>query len=324
MFNHEDFKQTETVFNNIYLGVVENNNDPTEAGRVQIRIAGLHTPVKKRSVNEGIPTSELPWALPMMPVMAGGVSGLGYNGVPRQGDWVAIFFIGGDHNNPIYMGVIKGKPVTTSDNSKGFNDPEGVYPDKLNQPDWNTTTNEIKEEKNANLATLEPTAIADPVYTENTIFKSPKDGIVVEYDSTAGKERWQVYHKASKSYVEIASNGDMILKSTNNKFEIATSGRQVFVGNNSVEQVDGTVTETVGSTKSETVGGAVTETYNTSQTTNVDGNLVINVTGKVDIIGNEVDIDGGGTPAGVVQGACLCPFIAAPHIQVSSNVKASQ
>lgn len=250
MFNHETFNQTDTSFNHIYLGVVENNNSPSKDGRVQVRIAGLHTPQKNKNNITGVPTDELPWALPMMPITTGAVSGLGYNGVPRQGDWIALFFIGGNHNNPVYFGALKATPVTAVDSEVGFNDPDGKYPLEAGQSDWNKEgrgdgSEEIKTIKDENLETFEPASPAEPTYPNNTVFETPDGGIVVEYDSTPTKERWHVFHKASKSYVEIGPTGDMVMKSTGDKYEISAKGRKIFIKENDDQQIDGALTITV-------------------------------------------------------------------------------
>lgn len=44
-------------------GVVENNRDPSGAGRCQVRVIAHNTPVK-----EDLPTTSLPWAYPVMPL----------------------------------------------------------------------------------------------------------------------------------------------------------------------------------------------------------------------------------------------------------------
>ena len=335
MFNHETFNQTDTNFNHIYLGVVEDNNDPDKAGKVLVRIAGIHTPKKVKGKTEGIPTDELPWALPMMPMA--GVSGLGYNGVPKQGDWIALFFRGGNHNNPVYFGSLKGTPISPIDTDIGFNDPDGEYPKEVGVPDWNKEARgdgveTLKGIKDANLETFEPTSPAEPSYPNNLVFETPDDGIVVEYDSTPTKERWHVFHKASKSYIEIHPNGDMVMKSTNNRFEITTNDRKIFVKNNDTKQVDGNETKDILGTMLETITGAVTEDYKDAQTTDVGGALVINVggaaninaTGKATIVGNEVENDGGGgSIAGNVTGNCMC-ILGVPHPDISAKVTSSR
>lgn len=296
MFNHDTFKQTDTTFNGIYIGCVEDNKDPEKMGRVRVRIAGLHTPKKEKTNTGGIPTDELPWCMPANSTIGGSVSGIGDYGVPVQGSWVALFFIGGDHNNPIYFATISGNPQSTADTSVGFNDPDGVHPNIVGEPDWNREARgegTIKDIKNNNLETFEPVSTAEPEYPYNDVYEGQNNGLVVERDSTPNKERWHVYHKASKSYFEILENGDMVMKSTNNKYEITTNDRKVFVKNNDTQQIDGALTLTVG--------------------------------GKVDIIGTLVDIDGGsGSPLGVVTKACKCAFTGQDHPDFSSNVKASK
>ena len=74
--------------NGFYRGVVEDNKDPLKAGRVRVRIHGLHTSKKLKSDIEGIPTNELPWAEPCMPIHEGSVSGFGAWAVPLQGSHV--------------------------------------------------------------------------------------------------------------------------------------------------------------------------------------------------------------------------------------------
>lgn len=320
MFAHENFSNIETAFNNVYIGVVEDNDDPDKLGRCRTRILGLHTSKKIKEAEEGIPTNELPWAIPANPISGGSVSGLGLNGVPVQGSWVAIFFIGGNHNFPVYFASIGGNPTEASDTSKGFNDPDGVYPSILNEPDWNkyARSGALNAEKNGNLETFEPSSAAAPVYPKNTVFETPDSGIIVEYDSSPGAERWHVYHKASKAYMEIKANGDTIFKSTNDHYEITANNRKVFVKTNDTQQIDGNVAITIGGTLGITVGGNVTLT-STGGTINVDAN------GKATVKGDEVEIDGGGgTITGVVCKQNICPLLGSPHIDASTKVTASQ
>jgi uncharacterized protein (TIGR02594 family) len=54
------------------IGIVEERNDPLQMGRVKVRIHGHHTFDKQL-----IPTADLPWAFPVMPITHGGVSGVG-------------------------------------------------------------------------------------------------------------------------------------------------------------------------------------------------------------------------------------------------------
>ena len=46
-----------------FTGVVEDRNDPFKIGRVRVRCLGYHTPDKEK-----IPTEDLPWAYPVLPL----------------------------------------------------------------------------------------------------------------------------------------------------------------------------------------------------------------------------------------------------------------
>lgn len=70
--------------------------------------------------------------------------------------------------------------------------------------------------------------------------------------------------------------------------------------------------------------GSVELTSNKNLTVTVGGDMNASVTGKATINASEVDLVGtGGTPLGVVQGACTCAFTGAPHVMVSAKVKGS-
>lgn len=115
----------------IYRGVVEDNSsDPQEAGRIKVRIFGIHTSKKTKSSDgrEGIPTEELPWAEPALSLFEGSISGFGAFTIPLQGSHVFLFFEGGNPMKPIYFASAPGRPREKPDTSKGFNDPDGNYP----------------------------------------------------------------------------------------------------------------------------------------------------------------------------------------------------
>ena len=87
-----------------FIGVVEDRNDPLKAGRVRVRCLGHHS----EDVIE-IPTEELPWATPMMPVTAGANSGIGMS--PHfliEGTWVVGFFRDPAKQEPVIMGALPG------------------------------------------------------------------------------------------------------------------------------------------------------------------------------------------------------------------------
>jgi hypothetical protein len=93
-----------------WVGVVENRQDPEKLGRCKVRIFGYHTD------DVGIlPTKELPWATPMMPMTSASTSGVGTAPVgPVEGTWVVGWFLDGEEKQqPIMMGTFAGKTDKT-------------------------------------------------------------------------------------------------------------------------------------------------------------------------------------------------------------------
>ena len=126
---------------NWFVGVVEDREDPLKAGRVRVRCLGYHSEDLTK-----IPKDDLPWASVMMPVTAGGNSGIGNS--PHfllEGTWVVGFFRDPSMQEPIIMGTLPGKNTSTTTDEHiaassavggfstkgGFKDPKGVYPTAL-------------------------------------------------------------------------------------------------------------------------------------------------------------------------------------------------
>ena len=87
-----------------YTGCVENRNDPLKLGRCQVRIVGLHT--ENKTV---LPTADLPWAYPVMPITSAGTSGVGTAPIgPVEGSWILITFMDPDQQQPIMLGTLGG------------------------------------------------------------------------------------------------------------------------------------------------------------------------------------------------------------------------
>jgi predicted chitinase len=90
-----------------WIGVVEDRDDPLKVGRCRVRILGYHLDNK-----EVLPTPELPWAMPMMPITSASLSGKGSSPVgPLEGTWVMGFFMDGkDKQQPMMLGSVGGLP----------------------------------------------------------------------------------------------------------------------------------------------------------------------------------------------------------------------
>lgn len=229
MFKWENLQNNNTEFNGIYLGVVEDNVDPNKAGRVRVRIAGLHSENKINSEDDGIPTNGLPWAIPAVPIAEGGASGNGIFSVPVQGSWIVLFFIGGDHNNPVYFASIAGFPKTKRSSNDGFSDPSGKYPLILNEPDWAPNArNSGTIIKHTTTTGPEPTSSYATQYPYNTVWNTRDNGPMFEMDATPDAERLHLYHKASDSYMLIHPNGDFVTKSTSNSYIVADGNLSLY------------------------------------------------------------------------------------------------
>lgn len=99
----------------IYIGVVEDRNDPLHIGRVRARVVGLH--IHDKTV---LPTDDLPWAMLMQPATNGtGSSPVG----PAEGTSVVIMFNDWPENQqPIVIGILGGIPQGDPVNIDKFED----------------------------------------------------------------------------------------------------------------------------------------------------------------------------------------------------------
>jgi len=105
-----DFYGDETRW---FIGVVEDNNDPEQLGRVRVRIFGIHSPYLA-----DIAVEDLPWATVLVSATEGGISGTGRsaNGI-NQGAYVfGIFLDGKQSQNPMIFGSIPKIESTDGDN----------------------------------------------------------------------------------------------------------------------------------------------------------------------------------------------------------------
>jgi len=119
-----------------FTGVVEDRNDPSKLGRVKVRALGFHT----EDLND-IPTKDLPWAHVMHPVTDPSMQGMGNSPTfLLEGTWVIGFFRDArEKQQPVIMGTLPGVPSSTPDSSKGFNDPNAIYPNSAIAKSGHTT-----------------------------------------------------------------------------------------------------------------------------------------------------------------------------------------
>ena len=108
----------------VYYGVVESRADPLKLGRCKVRVIGVHTEDTKV-----LPTADLPWAIPMMPIFSASTSGIGYSPTGLvEGTWVAVIFRDGDSlQEPIILGSFFGMPENNQVQSEEENTTPSAY-----------------------------------------------------------------------------------------------------------------------------------------------------------------------------------------------------
>ena len=222
-----------------FVGVVESRNDPSQIGRVQVRVLGHHTENKN-----AIPTEDLPWATVMMPTTSPANSGLGTSpSFIVEGSWVVGFFMDVERQQPIIMGTLPGVPNQEVDSSKGYNDPNGTYPlsHYLNESDVNKLArgDSTRLVKIPDTETGEPANPYNAVYPKNHVFES-ESGHVIEIDDTTDAERIHIYHK-SGSFVEFHPNGDVVTQHKNG-FKTVTGNDKIHVTGDLTIKADGNIT----------------------------------------------------------------------------------
>ena len=90
-----DFASSYTAkFALVYVGTVEDADDPAKIGRCRIRVPLLYGP--------DIPTTDLPWAMPKYPVMFGMAGRAGSISIPKTGSVVELRFNNSNMYAPEY------------------------------------------------------------------------------------------------------------------------------------------------------------------------------------------------------------------------------
>ena len=245
-----------------FNGVVEDRNDPQKLGRLRVRCIGIHTDNK-----DELPTADLPWSQLIHPITSSGISGLGHSpGFIVEGTWVFGYFRDGyAMQEPMVIGTLPGKPIELADTSKGFYDPNGVYPKYKDEVDTNRLAVNDSEQPHLGLElrkltrkTGVPTADFDrveledhistaieasdgdtfdqpdipyaAVYPFNHVFES-ESGHVFEIDDTKDNERLFTSHRTGTSQ-EISPDGTQVNIIKGDHYNIVSGKRQAVIEGN--------------------------------------------------------------------------------------------
>ena len=245
-----------------FNGVVEDRQDPQKLGRLRVRCVGIHTQDK-----DILPTSDLPWSQLIHPITSSGISGLGSSpGFIVEGTWVFGYFRDGyAMQEPMVIGTLPGKPSELASPSKGFYDPNGVYPKYKDEVDTNRLAVNDTSQPHLGLElrkltrkTGVPTADFDAVpvqehiatdieasdsdtwsqptipygaiYPYNHVFES-ESGHIFEIDDTLDNERIYQAHRTGTSY-EIDKDGNQVDIVKGDHYNIVSGKRQVVIEGN--------------------------------------------------------------------------------------------
>ena len=253
-----------------FTGVVEDRKDPLKLGRVRVRCLGYHTEDKNI-----FPTSDLPWAHPLLPITSSGVSGIGQTPLGLvEGSWVVGFFRDADtKQDAVIMGSLPGKPLTTGSQNLaeglGFSDPNGIFPrhaendvNRLARNDADNqsitlearktfrntylgipTANTIEVKNGVDIAPSEgdvwslPENTYDAQYPFNHVYES-ESGHILEFDDTPNKERILLYHH-SGTETEITAEGTKNEVNKDSTHTITEKDSKVFIKGNSDITING-------------------------------------------------------------------------------------
>ena len=245
-----------------FNGVVEDRQDPQKLGRLRVRCVGIHTQDK-----DILPTADLPWSQLIHPITSSGISGLGSSpGFIVEGTWVFGYFRDGyAMQEPMVIGTLPGKPSELAETSKGFYDPNGVYPKYKDEVDTNRLAVNDTSQPHLGLElrkltrkTGVPTADFDAVpveehistaieasdtdtwnqpeipynasYPFNHVFES-ESGHIFEIDDTKDNERLFTSHRTGTSQ-EISPDGTQVNIIKGDHYNIVSGKRQAVIEGN--------------------------------------------------------------------------------------------
>jgi hypothetical protein len=289
-------------FNNMlhFVGVVEDNHDKTNSGRVRVRAFGIHPPRDTEGDSDNVPTEHLPWAT----VLDGtyGVSPV----IPTVGDWVFGFFIDGrEAQQPMIIGRMPGMNLsfpggTGQPGEDSYIPPESVH--KFGQPDLHryqggegaskgqtlaqrVFSNTAIPQANGETFDEPPIMMPENNYT-NTVVKS-KDGdnfIVLGSGEDGENSDYFLISHSSGSVFQIDANGTIFVKAFADKYNTTQGIESTYVRGSSHSTIDEDYTLKVGKSGKISVNGRLDiecTDFNVraARNINLDAGVKVNISG---------------------------------------------
>lgn len=288
-----------------FFGMVEDNNDPHQMGRVRVRCFGYHSPDMGQ-----LPTDKLPW-FSCITNNSSGVSGIGSSPTGYvTGATVFGFFINQTYQNGIVIGSLSGTPTQAAFSGSGFNDPSGKYPTYINESDVNRLARGDKQHwlfqaradarvtdiqkpiDSDNSNTLsEPAYDNAAIYPNNNVIETPS-GHIIEYDDTPGHERIHFAHRTG-TYDMVDEKGDKTIKVVGDRYDITIGNNNISIHGDVNLSVNGNVNEYIRGNYTRQIDGNYTEVIQGSKSELVKGDYSLLSQGTVAVDGNSVYLNSG-------------------------------
>ena len=289
-------------FNNMlyFAGVVEDNNDLSNAGRVRVRAFGIHPPRASEGNEDSVPTEHLPWATVLDSSF--GVSPV----IPNVGEWVFGFFIdGGEAQQPMIMGRLPGQHLqfpygSGEPGEDGYLPPEAVT--QFGKPDLHryqggegasqgqTLTQRVMTNNNIPQANGEsydepPIQMPENNYKNRLIKSADGDNFIVLGSGMDGEasDYFLISH-SSGSVFQIDANGTIFVKAFADKYNTTQGIESTYVRGSSHSTIDEDYTLKVGKSGKIQVNGRLDiecTDFNVraARNINLDAGVKVNVSG---------------------------------------------
>jgi len=183
-----------------FTGDVVNVSDPIQAGRVQVRVYGLHTGDETE-----LPRDDLPWATVLSPITQGGTGGKGnFLGLLPGARVFGIFLDGKSSQVPMIMGSLPKfeEASTGGSNINPLAKGEQTYPQDV--------------DTGGCFGAPEDPYAAE--YPHNKVYETEK-GHLKEYDDTPGAERIREKH-ATGTFYQMHPDGSYTIHVIKDRYSI--------------------------------------------------------------------------------------------------------
>jgi hypothetical protein len=295
----------------LYIGVVEDRNDPLKMGRVRVRVINVHS--EDRRVD--VPIESLPWSYVMQPANVS-TSGATVSQLV-EGTWVVVMYMDPNLQDPLVIGSIPSTDEQRPNYEIGFSDPFGV------NPRW--TGSGEKADSNVSLVADEDRWQEHPTYetrADNRVTDVPRAkkyavptvsattpdseferstfdeldlrgsqssqypynsirefeaGMLEEYDSTTDNTRVTESHQ-SGSYREILHDGTTTVKIVGDGYSLTLRDQNMYVQGDLNVTVEGNMRHMVEGDYTLEVGGSMFTYVDKNRETKINGSDVKEIT----------------------------------------------